>query len=70
VQLQIEHRIDDLLSRMTIEEKVSQIYNHWGGGNFPSFNPVFAENGRLHGQSYLTGAAIFPEPNHDESRLA
>ena len=31
----IERRIDDLLPRMTIEEKVSQIYDHWGSASIP-----------------------------------
>jgi beta-glucosidase len=62
-QLPVEQRIDDLLPRMTIQEKVSQIYDDWGSAGIPHLEvPSLLKTEGLHGQSYSTGATIFPEP--------
>lgn len=59
----IELRIDDLLGRMTIQEKVSQITDDWGSAAIPHLGvPALLKTEALHGQSYSTGATIFPQP--------
>lgn len=61
--LPIEQRIDDLLIRMTVQEKVSQISDDWGSAEIPHLGvPVLLKTEGLHGQSYSTGATIFPQP--------
>jgi beta-glucosidase len=59
----IEDRIDDLLPRMTIDEKVSQIVDAWGSAGIQRFNvPALLKTEGLHSQSYSTGATLFPQP--------
>ena len=53
----IEDRIDDLLRRMTIDEKVSQIVDSWGSAGIQRLNvPALLKTEGLHSQSYSTGA--------------
>lgn len=62
-QLPIEERIDDLLPRMTLEEKISQLIDSWGSPGIPRLNvPVMLKTEGLHSQSYSTGATLFPMP--------
>jgi hypothetical protein len=59
----IEQRIDDLLPRMTVAEKVSQISDDWGSAGIPRLKvPTLLKTEGLHSQSYSTGATIFPQP--------
>jgi len=59
----IENRIDDLLPRMTIDEKVSQIVDSWGSAGIQRLNvPALLKTEGLHSQSYSTGATLFPQP--------
>jgi len=59
----IEQRIDDLLPRMTVAEKVSQISDNWGSAGIPRLSvPSLLKTEGLHSQSYSTGATIFPQP--------
>jgi len=59
----VEDRIDDLLPRMTIEEKVSQIVDSWGSASIQRLGvPALLKTEGLHSQSYSTGATIFPQP--------
>ena len=59
----IEQRIDDLLPRLTTEEKVGQIYDSWGSRGIPRLKvPSLLKTEGLHSQSYSTGATIFPQP--------
>ncbi|HEX4084477.1 MAG TPA: glycoside hydrolase family 3 N-terminal domain-containing protein [Chthoniobacteraceae bacterium] len=60
--LPVEQRIDDLLPRMTLEEKISQISDDWGSRGIPRLHiPALLKTEGLHGQSYSTGATIFPQ---------
>jgi beta-glucosidase len=59
----IEQRINDLLPRMTVAEKVSQISDNWGSAGIPRLKvPSLLKTEGLHSQSYSTGATIFPQP--------
>jgi beta-glucosidase len=59
----VEDRIDDLLQRMTVDEKVSQIVDSWGSAGVQRLNiPALLKTEGLHSQSYSTGATIFPQP--------
>lgn len=59
----IEQRIDDLLPRMTVAEKVSQISDDWGSVAIPRLKVAsLLKTEGLHSQSYSTGATIFPQP--------
>lgn len=59
----IEQRIDDLIPRMTVAEKVSQISDDWGSAAIPRLKvPSLLKTEGLHSQSYSTGATIFPQP--------
>lgn len=61
--LGVEQRIDDLLPRMTVDEKISQIYDSWGSQGIPRLDvPPLLKTEGLHSQSYSTGATIFPSP--------
>jgi beta-glucosidase len=58
----VENRIDDLLRRMTIDEKVSQIVDSWGSSGIQRLSvPPLLKTEGLHSQSYSTGATIFPQ---------
>ena len=58
----VEDRIDDLLHRMTIEEKVSQIVDSWGSTGIQRLGvPALLKTEGLHSQSYSTGATLFPQ---------
>jgi beta-glucosidase len=58
----IEQRINDLLPRMTVGEKVSQISDDWGSAGILRLKvPSLLKTEGLHGQSYSTGATIFPQ---------
>src|SRR6266478_3103509 len=58
----VEDRIDDLLHRMTIEEKVSQIVDSWGSPGIQRLSvPALLKTDGLHSQSYSTGATLFPQ---------
>jgi beta-glucosidase len=59
----IEERIDDLLPRLTLDEKVSQLIDSWGSPGIPSLGvPVLLKTEGLHSQSYSHGATLFPDP--------
>jgi beta-glucosidase len=59
----IEQRIDDLLPRMTVAERIGQISDDWGSAGIPRLKvPSLLKTEGLHGQSYSTGATIFPQP--------
>jgi beta-glucosidase len=59
----IEERIDDLLPRLTLAEKIVQLSDDWGSKGIPRLKiPALLKTEGLHGQSYSTGAAIFPDP--------
>jgi beta-glucosidase len=61
--LGVEQRIDDLLPRMTTEEKISQIWDSWGSQGIPRLGvPPLLKTEGLHSQSYSTGATVFPQP--------
>jgi beta-glucosidase len=58
----VEDRIDDLLHRMTVEERVSQIVDAWGSSGITRLSvPALLKTEGLHSQSYSTGATIFPQ---------
>jgi beta-glucosidase-like glycosyl hydrolase len=58
----IEQRIDDLLPRMTVAEKVTQISDDWGSAGIARLKvPSLLKTEGLHSQSYSTGATIFPQ---------
>src|ERR1039458_5763335 len=59
----IEKRIDDLLPRMTLEEKITQLIDSWGSPGVARLNiPAMFKTEGLHSQSYSTGATLFPMP--------
>ena len=58
----IEQRIDDLLPRMTLEEKIAEISNDKGSVPIPRLHiPVMFKTEALHGQATSMGATIFPQ---------
>jgi beta-glucosidase len=58
----IEKRIDDLLKRMTVEEKIGQISNDQGSAGIPRLRvPALWKTEAIHGQAFSTGATIFPQ---------
>ena len=58
----IEERIDDLLPRLTLEEKIVQLIDSWGSKGIPRLKvPPMLKTEGLHGQSYSTGATIYPQ---------
>ena len=62
-QVPIEDRITDLLPRLTLDEKVVELSDSWGSKGIPRLKiPAMLKTEGLHGQSYSTGATIFPEP--------
>ncbi|RYX82013.1 hypothetical protein EON83_21545 [bacterium] len=57
----ISERVNDLIPRMTLDEKVSQITDDWGSAAIPRLKiPALLKTEGLHGQSYSNGATIFP----------
>jgi beta-glucosidase len=59
----IEERIDDLLPRLTLQEKIIQLSDDWGSKGIPRLQvPALLKTEGLHGQSYSAGATIFPMP--------
>src|ERR1700722_1239910 len=61
--LPIEQRIDALLPRMTLDEKIIQISDDWGSKGIARLKiPALLKTEGLHSQSYSTGATIFPMP--------
>ncbi|MGA3170752.1 MAG: glycoside hydrolase family 3 N-terminal domain-containing protein [Chthoniobacteraceae bacterium] len=59
----VEERIDDLLPRLTVDEKIVEISDDWGSRDIPRLKiPALLKTEGLHGQSYSKGATIFPEP--------
>src|SRR6266550_4315313 len=59
----IEQRLDDLIARMTIAEKIDQISDKWGSRSVPRLHiPSMLKTEGLHSQSYSSGATIFPQP--------
>ena len=58
----VEDRINDLLPRMTIDEKISQIVDSWGSPGIQRLGvPALLKTEGLHSQSYSTGATLFPQ---------
>jgi beta-glucosidase len=61
--LPVASRIDDLLPRLTLEEKIQQLSDSWGSPGIPRLKvPVLLKTEGLHSQSYSLGATIFPHP--------
>jgi beta-glucosidase len=61
--LAIEKRIDDLLPRLTLDEKVIELSDSWGSKGIARLKiPSMLKTEGLHGQSYSTGATIYPMP--------
>ena len=55
-------RVDDLLPRMTLEEKILQLTDDWGCPGIARLKiPALLKTEGLHGNSYSNGATIFPE---------
>lgn len=58
----VEQRVDDLLSRMTLEEKIGQIANSDGSQAIPRLKvPPLFKTEALHGFAAGTGATVFPQ---------
>ncbi|MDR2463424.1 MAG: glycoside hydrolase family 3 C-terminal domain-containing protein [Verrucomicrobiales bacterium] len=57
----IEERLDDLLPRLTQEEKISQVSDDWGSKGIPRLKvPGLFKTEGLHSQSYGKFATVFP----------
>jgi beta-glucosidase len=57
----VDQRVDDLISRMTLEEKVSQIIDDWGIAAIPRLQvPALLKTEGLHSHSYSNGGTLFP----------
>jgi len=57
----IEERVNDLLPRLTLDEKITQITDDWGSRDVPRLKiPAMLKTEGLHSQSYATGSTIFP----------
>lgn len=58
----VDQRVNDLLSRMTTEEKVTELCEDWGiPGNARLGIPPLSKTEAVHGFGYGTGATIFPQ---------
>jgi beta-glucosidase len=60
-QLPVERRVDDLISRMTLEEKVSQMMNHAGSVERLGVPEYEWWNEGLHGVARAGVATVFPQ---------
>jgi beta-glucosidase len=59
----IEERVDDLMPRLTLDEKISQLIDSWGSPGIARLNvPAMFKTEGLHSQSYSTGATLLPMP--------
>lgn len=57
----IDLRVQDLLSRMTVKEKVNELIENWGiAGNTRLGIPPLTKAEAVHGFGYGSGATIFP----------
>src|ERR1035437_1833811 len=57
----IEERVNDLLPRLTLAEKMEELRDSWGSPAIPRLKiPVMLKTEGLHSQSYSLGATVFP----------
>jgi len=58
----VEERVNDLLPRLTLAEKVEELRDSWGSPAIPRLKiPVMLKTEGLHSQSYSLGATVFPQ---------
>lgn len=61
-ELSVEARVEDLLSRMTAEDKMELVREGWGIPGIPHLGvPAIMKVEAVHGFSYGSGATIFPQ---------
>ena len=59
----LEDRVNDLMPRLTLAEKVTELTDSWGSPGIPRLKiPALLKTEGLHSQSYSSGATVFPEP--------